>query len=368
MDKIAKSIAWFRPEFGDLEQKLVHQVIASNFINDGEVTRKFENRVANLIGVKHCVAVTSGTTAISLALMGLGIGPGDEVIVPDFTFIATANAARLAGAQVKLVDIVSDRLTIDVDQVATVLGPDTKAIIAVDINGRGCDYERLQALCDKHGLALVCDAAEALGSGYKGRLLGSFGNAGCFSFSAAKTVSTGQGGMIATNDTDLYHRLLELKDQGRRKRGTGGNDLHPVMGFNFKYTDLQAAVGLAQLDRMNERLAHFRRRNQWYSERLNDCPGVTMIPDDSKSDEVTQWMDILIDDRERVVKMLAEIDIDCRPFWYPLHTNTPYADNDQKFGNTISVSSRGVWLPSNFGLTESEVDYVCDVIRNSLVT
>src|SRR5437588_3858813 len=230
----AISVPWFAPEVGELEKSKVAEVIASNYINDGRVTREFEQRIAERIGVKYCVGVTSGTAALSLALIAVGVEPGDEVLVPDLTFIATANAARMIGAEVKLVDAEPRRFTIDVEKAAAAIGPRTRAIVPVDVNGRGADYDALEALAKEKNLNIVCDAAEGLGSKYRGRNLGTFGDAACFSFSANKTVTSGQGGMVATNSEDVYHRLLELKDQGRRHGGTGGDDLQPGIGFNFK--------------------------------------------------------------------------------------------------------------------------------------
>ena len=215
-------IPWFCPEIGRLEREYVSQVLDSNYINEGDVTARFEQKLADFLGVRHCVAVTSGTAALTLSLMALGIGQGHEVIVPDFTFIATANAVRLAGADVKLVDIEPGRFTLDVEKVARAIGRRTKAILAVDVNGRGARYEELERIAAEKGLFLLCDAAEALGSRYGDRSLGTFGDAGCFSFSANKTITTGQGGVIATASTDTYHRLLELKDRskdpGHRRR------------------------------------------------------------------------------------------------------------------------------------------------------
>ncbi len=228
------SIPWFGPEMGRREQERVAAVIASNYINDGSIAREFEQAITAFIGCRYCVAVTSGTAAISLALLALDIGPGDEVIVPDLTFIATANAVRMIGADVKLVDVEPRRFTIDVDKVGAAIGPRTRAIIPVDVNGRGADYDALSELAEKRGLNVVCDSAESLGSKYKGSLLGTFGDASCFSFSANKTITSGQGGMVATSSERIYYRLRELKDQGRRYGGTGGDDLHPVIGYNFK--------------------------------------------------------------------------------------------------------------------------------------
>ena len=360
------AISWFSPATGLVEKKLVIRILESNYLNDGQYTRLFEERIANLIGVKHCVGVTSGTAAIALALMGMGIGPGDEVIVPDLTFIATANAARLTGAWVRLVDIEPRRFTIDVESVVRNINARTKAIVPVDVNGRGADYGALESLARKKGLALICDSAEALGSKYQGRYLGSFGDAGCFSFSPNKTITTGQGGMVATNNTKLCHRLLELKDQGRRYQGTGGNDRHPVMGYNFKLTNLQAAVGLGQLKRLSRRLTKARQRDKWYQDLLVDRPDLTVVSRQNQSEEVAQWTDILVKDRTKVEAALTRGGIGYRPFWYPLHTQKPYLMNDKDFPNSLVVSSRGLWLPSHFDLTKKEVTCVSKVVMKSL--
>lgn len=360
---ISKTIPWFAPEVGEREKELVLEVLESNYLNDGKVTRLFETGIADFIGVKHCVAVTSGTAAITLALMGLGIGKGDEVIVPDLTFIATANAVRLAGADVKLVDVEPDRLTMDTEKLISAIGPRTRAIVPVDVNGRGANYSLLEPLAKENGLALVCDSAEALGSKWKGSYLGTFGDAGCFSFSANKTVTTGQGGMIATNNTSLYNRLLELKDQGRRSQGSGGNDLHPVMGYNFKFTNLQAAVGLAQLEKLPARLRKAAQRDAWYQEFLRDCPGVVFPSAKNEDGEVTQWTDILSEESDRIESTLRGLNIGSRKFWYPLHTQAPYSANDSSFPNSISVSRMGLWLPSSFGLTKDDAAYTSEKIN-----
>ncbi|MBU6446998.1 MAG: DegT/DnrJ/EryC1/StrS family aminotransferase, partial [Verrucomicrobia bacterium] len=335
----------------------------SQYINDGEVTAQFEQAVANFIGCKHCVAVTSGTAAIALSLMALGIGPGDEVIVPDFTFIATANAVRLTGAEVKLVDIEPVRFTIDPNRIRSAIGPRTKAIIPVDVNGRGADYAAIESIAKECGLAVICDSAEALGSKYQGKYLGTYGDAGCFSFSANKTVSSGQGGMVATNKPEVYHRLKELKDHGRRFGGTGGNDLHPVMGYNFKYTNLQAAIALAQFGKIEKRLQHFQQRDQWYRTALEFCEGITLPLLHTDTGEVRQWTDLLCLDRSRLEELFHKEAIDCRPFWLPLHRQKPYLLPDVGFENTIQISAQGLWLPSFFDITKEDIHRVAAVIH-----
>lgn len=366
MSDLKPHITWFAPETGEHEKKAVLEVLDSNYLNDGDVTRLFEARVAGIIGVNHCVAVTSGTAAIALALMGLGVGHGDEVIVPDLTFIATANAARLAGAEVKLVDIEPERFAIDIEKIPSAIGPRTRAIVTVDVNGRGANYDLLEPLAKENGLFLICDSAEGLGSKWKGRDLGMFGDASCFSFSPNKIITTGQGGMVATNNTGLYHRLLELKDQGRRTQGTGGNDIHPVMGFNFKFTNLQAAVGIAQLEKLPDRLAKSRIRDEWYREMLKKCPGISFPPTFPEEGEITQWTDVLADDRTKIETALKNFKVGFRAFWYPLHRQKPYAAADDAFKNSIYVSDRGLWLPSSFDLTKAQVEYTAKIIKDAL--
>lgn len=361
-----KKIPWFYPVFDETEKEQVIQVLESNYINDGQVTKKFEEEVAGFLGCKHCIAVTSGTAAISLGLMALGIGHGDEVIVPDLTFIATANAVRMTGAKVKLVDIEPKRFTIDPNRVREAIGPRTKAIIPVDVNGRAADYESLEAICKESGLSLICDSAEALGSKVRGKYLGTFGDLGCFSFSANKTVSSGQGGMIATNNTEIYYRLKELKDQGRRFGGTGGDDLHPVIGYNFKYTNLQAAVALAQFKKIGPRIEHFRNRDRWYFEALKECPGIELPPLSNDEGEVRQWTDLLCEDRSRVETALKNNQIDFRPFWFPLHRQESYRQPDDQFEQSIRISKLGLWLPSAFDLTFEDAKRVSQVIRREL--
>ncbi len=361
----APSLPWFEPQFGVAERDAVAAVFDSGYLNDGEVTRAFERAFAARLGVRHAVAVSNGTAAIALGLMAAGIGPGDEVLVPNFTFIATANAVRLAGAAVKLVDIDPRTLTISVLSTERNLSSATRAIVPVDVNGRGADYSALGKLCDKWGLVLISDSCEALGSHFHGQKLGTYGKAGCFSFSANKTVSCGQGGMIVTNDADLHDRLRELKDQGRREGGTGGDDLHPVIGYNFKLTNLQAAVGLAQLEQLHTRLDHARLINRFYREGLSGLQGVELLPLDDEG-TVLQWNDVLIDDRARVCQALDAAGIGYRRFWHPLNTQEPYAAPSELFPYSQRVSSRGLWLPSGFSLSEGDVNRVCQLVQRAV--
>ena len=360
---VSTDIPWFQPEMTGVELSRLADVLDRNFLNDGPLTREFERRIAERVEVPYAVAVTSGTAAITLALMANGVGRGDEVIVPDLTFVATANAARLTGATVVLADVERNRFALSRESVEARVTARTRAIVPVDVNGRGADYVWLEPYCRQHGLALVSDAAEALGSKFDGRPLGSFGDAACFSFSPNKTITTGQGGMVVTCHEPVYQRLLELKDQGRRQRGTGGDDLHPVMGFNFKFTDIQAAVGLAQLEAFDERLAQARNRDKWYRDALDGLPDVVVPDMTGQAGEIRQWTDILIERREDARREFDNRRIGVRAFWFPIHRQTPYQTVDDHFPNADHISARGLWLPSHFRITEDDVGRVADAIR-----
>jgi perosamine synthetase len=354
IDSIHKTIPWFQPQTDEDERRCVLEVLDSNYLNEGEWTERFEKAVKTHIGIDYAVGVSNGTSALTLSLMAAGIGPGDEVIVPNLTFIATANAVRLAGAEVKLVDIEPHRMTLDPDQVKKSLSRKTKAIVTVDVNGRGAAYDFFEAFCQEKGLVLICDAAEALGSSYQNRKLGTFGDAAAFSFSSNKTVTTGQGGMVVTRRRDLYEKVLALKDQGRPKRGSGGNDLHPYLGFNFKLTNLQAAVGVAQMRKLELRLQQSKRRDHSYWNTWKDLKGIHFFEDFEKG-EFRQWTDCLVDEPHLMENLLTEMGFGFRRFWFPLHRQEPYAKSSGSFPVSEAISGRGFWLASSFALEEEQI-------------
>lgn len=360
----APAIPWWQPQLAGTELQQLERVLSTNYLNDGPATRQFEDEFARMIGVPHAIAASSGTAAIFMGLAACGVGPGDEVLVPDLTFIATANAARLTGATVVLVDV--DRATLTMDPLAAerAITKRTKAIVPVHVSGRAGTLDAILALAAARGLHVVEDAAEALMSRHAGRMLGTFGRAGAFSFSPAKTITTGQGGMVVTADPELRPRLRQLKDQGRAATGTGGDDHHPVMGYNFKLTSLQAAIGLAQLPQVPRRAARQRVIQRLYRSRLARLGGITVLP--FSEDEVPQWTDALIEDRDRVASALREHGMETRNFWFPLHTQPPYRQPDERFPNATWASARALWLPSAFTLSDEDVHAVCDAVERAL--
>lgn len=354
------------PQFGEEEKNQVAKVIDSTFLNDGEVTTRFEKRVAELLSCKHVVATTSGTAAIFLALVGVGVGAGDEVIVPDVTFIATANAVTLTGAKPVLVDIDPQKLTLDPQCTENAITARTKAIVPVHISGRSADLGATMNIAKRHGLMVVEDAAEAFLSKCKFGYLGTVGIAGCYSLSPNKTVTTGQGGLIATNDDRLHARLRELKDQGRPVRGTGGDDTHESIGFNFKFTNMQAAVGIAQLMDLQRRLDRMKSIYCGYREGLRNVKGISVLPFCIDGGEVPQWTDTLVDRRDDLYNHLVAKGMYGRRFWHPLHTQKPYRLPCAGFPVSAKQIPHAMWLPSAFTLSDADVASVCDEIRGFL--
>lgn len=360
---MGKAIRWWVPEIGQEEKKFLNKVLASHFPNEGRLTHLFEGRVARLLGSRHAVAVTSGTAALFLSLKALEIGRGDEVIVPDLTFIATANAVEMCGARPILVDVDPETLNISPMAFASAITKKTKAVIPVHVSGRPAAMDDIMDIAKRNHIYVVEDAAEAFMSKYKGRHLGTIGNTGCFSFSPHKTITTGQGGIIVTDDDALHIRLRELKDQGRRRRGTGGDDVHERIGYNFKFTDLQAAIGLGQLKYLESRLKRSKEIHQRYKKGLLGVAGIRLFYFDIDKGEMPQWTDALVDLRDELDIYLKARKIDCRRYWFPIHTQIPYKLPDKRFPNSTVLSRKALWLPSAFIMKNSDVDFVCDNIR-----
>ena len=361
---MSKHYPWWTTEFGKRERILIDEVFASNFLNDGDLTTRFEKELAALVGVRYGVAVSSGTAALFLALAALDVGPGDEVLVPDLTFIATANAVTLTGATPVLVDIDAHTLNMDPHAVERAITPHTQVIMPVHVSGRGADMPAILEIGKRFGIPVVEDAAEALVSKRFGKTLGTQGLAGCVSFSPNKHITTGQGGMVFTDSDALHGRLRELKDQGRPVRGTGGDDPHPRVGYNFKLTNLQAAVGLGQLDFLSARAHRLREHYRIYRERLDglsqlEWPGFAL-----SEGETPQWVDVLVRERrDELDQFLAARNMGCRRFWLPLHTQPPYLQPAARFPISSRVGPSALWLPSAFTLTDQDILDVSAAIR-----
>jgi len=356
-------IPWWEPKIGDEEYRLIKKVLDNNFPNEGKLTALFEEKLSTLLGCKHAVAVPNATSAMFLSLKALNIGHGDEVIVPDLTFISTANAIEMAGAKPILVDIDPKTLTISPEALESAITDKTKAVIPVHVSGRASDMDSIIKIAKEKNIFIVEDAAEAFMSKHKDKYLGTYATTGCFSFSPHKTITSGQGGAIITDDETIHKSLIQLKDQGRPERGTGGDDLHHSIGFNFKFTDLQAAVGLGQLTYLESRIERIRRNYRIYSENLKDVKGISVFEFNISGGELPQWIDAIVEKRNDLDKYLRDNGIDCRRFWFPIHTQTPYKLPDANFPNSTKLSPKAIWLPSAFTLSDEDIIVVCNSIR-----
>lgn len=356
-------IPWLLPQIGKKEKNLVTKVLESRYLNDGKYARIFEERVCKLLDCKYALAVTNGTSAMYLSLMALGIGQGDEVIVPDLTFIATANAVKMCGAEVVLVDVDPNKLTIDPEAFRKAITKKTKGVIPVHVSGRAANIEEILKIANKNGIQVIEDAAEAFVSRHKRKYLGTFGRTGCFSFSSAKIITTGQGGLIVTDDKNLYIKLKMLKDQGRAVQGSGGDDVHTIVGYNFKWTDIQAAVALGQLDNIEQRIAKKIKQHLLYKEYLKSVDNISFFEFDVNNGEVPLWTDGIFVKRDELDKFLCGKNIDCRRFWFPIHKQNPYKLPDNNYPNSTDLSSKVLWLPSGMDMKDKEVEIVSKQVK-----
>jgi perosamine synthetase len=301
-----------------------------------------------------------------LALLALGVGPGDEVIVPDLTFAATANTVVHAGAKPVFVDISEDYWNIDPERIEAAITRNTRTIMPVHLYGHPCDMGPIMDVANKYGLFVVEDCAQALGAKYEERLVGAFGDVGCFSFFSNKVITTGEGGMVITNNRTLYDRMTILRDHGmsRNKRYW-----HEVAGFNYRMTNLQAAVGLAQLENVNLFLKQRRFVAGVYKAHLKHIPGITLPPEMDWAENIYWLYSVLIEkevlglSRDDLMIGLEREGVETRPFFYPLHTQPPYSDAKVDFPTSNRISRQGLSLPSSNGLQVEQIEQVCEVLR-----
>ncbi|MBX2996994.1 MAG: DegT/DnrJ/EryC1/StrS family aminotransferase [Caldilineaceae bacterium] len=355
----------YEPWLGEREEAYLLDAVRSGWISSlGKYVTQFESMFADFCGVAHAVSVSNGTTALHLALHALGIGPGDEVIVPALTFVATANAVTYTGAHPIFADVDPATWCIDPADVEELISPRTRAIIPVHLYGHPAAMEAINRLADRYGLTVIEDAAEAHGAAIHGRRVGGWGRIAAFSFYANKTITTGEGGMLTTDDPDLAARCRLLRDHAMPPQR---RYWHDEVGFNYRMTNLQAAVGVAQMERIEEFIARKRRIARWYCEGLSDLPGIT-LPVELPGCANIYWMvSILVDrpfplERDALIPILRERGIDSRPFFHPMDTLPPYRTGDPR-PLSFALSRRGLNLPSSPNLTQGQVEYVCGVLR-----
>lgn len=334
----------------------------------GDYINNFEKQFAAYCGCRYAVSTSNGTTALHLALTALGIKPGDEVIIPDLTFIATANAVKYTGAEVITVDIDEDTLCISPAAIEQALSPKTKAIIPVHLYGHPANMAEINAIASKHNLFVVEDAAEAHGAECNGSKVGSLGHVGVFSFYGNKIITTGEGGMLTTNDENLYQRMAYLRDHAMSKTK---RYWHTEVGFNYRMTNLQAALGLAQLERIEEILAKKKTIFEWYQAGLKSINGIRLNQQAPWAKNVYWLICLEVDgysesQREALMNQLKLNNIDSRPYFYPVSDMPMYASARQGVATPAShaVYQRGINLPSFVDISKEQVDYVCTQVTN----
>jgi len=358
------------PCLGQEELDNAIQAIKSGWISSqGKYILEFEQKFAQYCGVRYGIATSNGTVALHLALKALGVGEGDEVLVPTLTFIATANTVTYCNARPVFIDSHPDYWCINPAQIEGKITKKTKAIIPVHLYGHPCDMDAIIDIARRHSLCVVEDAAEAHGATYKGRKVGSFGDINCFSFYGNKIITTGEGGMCLTNDEGLAKRMKILRDHGMNPDKKYWYD---VIGFNYRMTNLQAAVGTAQVDKLDRLIARRRQLASWYSHAFRDLAGrgLVTLPQEMPWAKSVHWMySILLEDgfglnRDKLISELREKGIESRPLFYPLHVMPPYQHFKRSFPVAEELSRRGLSLPSGPRLGEEEVAKIAKSISS----
>ncbi len=353
------------PDLSGNELEYVMDCVRSSWVSSiGEYVTRFEQDFARFCGTRYALATANGTVALHLALAALGIGPGDEVIVPTLTFVATANAVAYTGATVVFADSERETWNVSARSIEQKITARTRAIVPVHLYGHPADIDEIIRIASAHQIVVIEDAAEAHGAEYQGRRVGSLGDVGIFSFYGNKIITTGEGGMLTLNDEQLFRRASFLKDHAMsgEKRYW-----HPEIGFNYRLTNLQAALGVAQLERADAMIAQKRANAAHYNALLSDVRGITLPPEAPWAKSVFWMYSILVNDefplsRDDSMAHLKRRGIDSRPFFYPIHTMPPHR-RDESYPVAEDLGRRGINLPSSSRLTRAQIERVCAAIR-----
>ena len=359
------------PQLGQEELEAVRRVLNSGQLSLGPETQKFEEELAAWVGAKYAVATSSGTTALHLGVVASGITDGDEVITTPFSFVASTNCLLYERAKPVFVDIDPNTFNLDVNKIEAAITPKTKAILGVDIFGYPAEWDTLITIAKKHNLKIIEDAAEALGAEYKGKKLGSLGHPTVFAFYPNKQMTTGEGGMIVTNDEDQYHYLKGLANQGR------GKDMqwltHEYLGYNYRLTELAAALGRVQLKKLNQFLAKRNQIADWYGQQLSQIKGVNLVKVNDK-DHIRSWFVYIIRldakyDRDAIINKLIDQGIPAKAYLPSIHLQPymkTYGYKKGDFPVSEAMSASTLALPFYTGMSETDVIQVCQTLGKVL--
>ena len=364
-DRPTDFIPVYEPWLGEREAELVLEAVNSGWISSlGRYVNEFEQAFAHYCGVQHGVSASNGTTALHLALHALGVGPGDEVIIPALTFVASANAVMYTGAKPVFADVDPETWTLLPDEVGRLINDQTKVVMPVHLYGHPAPMDEIASIADDWGAYVLEDAAEAHGARIRSRRTGSLGHIGAFSFFANKIVTTGEGGMLTTDDAALAARCRKLRDHAMPPER---RYWHDEVGFNYRMTNLQAAVGLAQMERIDDFISRKRLVAEWYAEGLGGVPGIR-LPVERPGYTSVFWMySILLTEgfpmsRDDLILSFRDHGIDSRPFFHSLDTLPPYR-SAEPLPQSLALSRCGLNLPSSPRLTVDQVSHICRTIR-----
>lgn len=353
------------PVLGKHEEKLVLEGLRSGWVSStGKFIHEFEDAFAKFCNTKYGITTSNGTTALHLALVAADIGPGDEVLIPSMTFVATANAVSYTGATPVFIDSEMETWNLDPEKIKEKINSKTRAIIPVHLYGHPADMGMIMKIAKKYSLLVIEDAAEAHGALYRGKKVGSIGDAACFSFYGNKIITTGEGGMIVTNNRSFAEKVKMLRDHGASKKR---KFYHPKLGFNYRMTNLQAALGLAQMRRINEFIDRKIEIATLYEKLLKSLvPGIILQPKAPWAKNVFWMYSILIPgrgkkNRDYLLHELRKQKIDSRPFFFPIHS-TPRYKTGEKLANAEFLGHTGMNLPSSTNLEASKIEYICKKI------
>lgn len=358
------------PWLGQEEADAAAKVVLSQWVTEGPKSEEFSEKLNELIGAPYGVFAPNGTLALVLGLMALEIGQGDEVLVPNTTFIASANAVTMLGATPVLVDVDNATFQIDTIKAESLVNERTRAIMPVHLYGTACNMHAVQSFATKHKLKIIEDAAQGIGVYYHNQHVGSIGDIGCFSFFADKTLTTGEGGYVVCRDKAFHEKLLLLRNQGRFDRGSF---IHPMIGYNFRITDIQAAIGLVQLSKLEEIITKKKEVFQRYEQRLKAVPGLRILQAEVGSTHVPFRCVLIVKRAHELMRYLAEHSIQSRSFFYPLNKQPciieraklglyPYSLDDENFAHSIYGYENGLCLPNFPQLAHDQIDFICDKI------
>ncbi|MCB1908087.1 MAG: DegT/DnrJ/EryC1/StrS family aminotransferase [Rhodocyclaceae bacterium] len=352
----------YRPSLAGRERDYVLDCVDSTWISSkGKYVDRFENAFADYVGARHAASVCNGTVALHLALLSLDIGEGDEVIVPTFTYVASVNAITYTGAVPVFAESRRDTWQLDASDVETRITPRTKAILLVHLYGHPCDIAEFRKIADRHGLHLIEDCAEAIGTRYHGQHVGTFGDVACFSFFGNKTITTGEGGMVVTSRAEVDAKVRHLKGQGL---ASGREYWHDVIGYNYRMTNICAALGCAQLERIETIIENKQRVALAYQDALKDTPAV--FQHQAEGVVHSHWMCSILtrrpEQRDPLRKRLSLAGIETRPLFPPIHLMPMYAGAQGDFPVAEDLAARGMNLPSYPELSPADIHYITDVM------